>query len=469
MKLNKALKIIIACGGFLFVCIFISINAHASGVSLPYIPKEYTNYLTQEEYDLIKSVILECDSNYNIDDYKIIVFYSAEGGWFTWGDNIASPTYSVYLLNDISFPCTVTPVGTSAEDFVLFNEDYYLDVTLMDCTEFVVQRSNIGAYGNGQWRCYMSYQGQNRVKRFFGDSTTINVTNNFFNIDFNRYYPVYCNANFYTSLDGGVSTVQFLSIDTAPTPIEGHATAPEFGNGSGVGGSDFLGTGADFGASVSQATKPNAPTITNYTWNTYNAPTVDTSTLETLLQSLIDIVKYNTTYIVGGITGLIENLLTNLQNMFAYIGALIEYSLRVLVTNIQNAIQNLYENFKSLVEPIFQLLDIVKEKVEYITEPFDKEEFFHQVDGNHLITACIHIEDYGEQVKSILTNAQERNTFHLNITYPKPDGTNFQTMISFDWLYPLRHLYMPYLWVFTILYLFFSACRLLGNVIGGKS
>lgn len=469
MKLNKALKIIIACGGFLFVCIFISINAHASGVSLPYIPKVYTNYLTQEEYDLIKSIILEYNSNYNIDDYKVIIFYSAEGTWYTYSDYVATPSYTVYLLNDVSFTCSVTPSGTSSEDFVLFDSNYYLDINFVNCTEFFIQRTNLGGYGNNQWYCTSNAYNTIRTRRFFGDSTPINVTNNFFNIDFNRNYPVYCNANFYTSFDGGVSTVQFLSIDTAPTPIEGHATAPEFGNGSGVGGSDFLGSGADFGASVSQATKPNAPTITNYTWNTYNAPTVDTSTLETLIQSLIDIVKYNTTYIVTGITGLIENLLTNIQNLFTYIGALIEYSLRVLVTNIQNAIQNLYENFQSLVEPIFQLLEIVKEKVEYITEPFDKDEFFHQVDGNHLITACIHIKDYGDQMKTILTNAQERNTYHLNITYPKPDGTSFQTMISFDWLYPLRHLYMPFLWVFTILYLFFSACRLLGNVVGGKS
>lgn len=454
MKLNKALKIIIACGGFLFVCIFISINAHAETVYNNTLPFYFDS--VDDFNSWINQSILNSIDNYGLpvydDDYVLICTdyqaYGIEGsyniyrGWF-------------YLSPLESFSDT-----TNFDDWYTHSLNYTL-ISSKPSYFFGVHYDIFGGFTPIVFN--VSEASSPRGALFGYSPTTVTRFDNS-QVTFTPYVPVYFNKDFKDNYDNVV-----LYFDgSSGTTITGSAVAPNFGAGAGN-GSDFLGANADFGASVSQATKPTAPTITNYTWNTYNAPTVDTSTLETLIQSLIDIVKYNTTYIVGGITGLIENLLTNIQNMFAYIGALIEYSLRVLVTNIQNAIQNLYENFKSLVEPIFQLLDIVKEKVEYITEPFDKEEFFHQVDGNHLITACIHIEDYGEQMKSILTNAQERNTFHLNISYPKPDGTSFNTMISFDWLYPLRHLYMPYLWVFTILYLFFSACRLLGNVIGGKS
>ena len=450
MKLNKALKIIIACGGFLFVCIFISFKAHAEDVPVDLdFPLTLQHASNLNNYFSDNAYAIENDTNtsslFSDDDYVFIpVDLDYYGAWDDWDwywvtivavpiDTFSNPQ-SEHLING-----NITANLVNGKGAYIFN--LWIDV-------------------NGNYLSHIEefYPYDVSQREFFGAHNTTT----FAQYTFTSSYPVSWYKDIY-------STNNTLILDySSSTVITGSATAPNFGAGAGN-GSDFLGANADFGASVSQATKPTAPTITNYIWNTYTAPSVDTSTLETLIQSLIEIVKYNTTYIVGGITGLIENLLTNIQNMFAYIGALIEYSLRVLVTNIQNAIQNLYENFKSLVEPIFQLLDIIKEKVEYITEPFDKNEFFHQVDGNHLITACIHIKDYGDQMKTILTNAQERNTFHLNISYPKPDGTSFNTMISFDWLYPLRHLYMPYLWVFTIIYLFFSACRLLGNVIGGKS
>lgn len=438
-KINKALKIIIACGGFLFVCIFICINAHAEEIK--HFPYDYSwNYKSIGEENV--EMMLNKASRYiDVNQENVVICWS-EIGTSTW-----LYTYIVGVVDSVTFPDGVTYENADlTTDRIVFNfSESYIGITQLT--------------PNGIWDdSNQNYAPSSWI--LFGEQSSEVIPTDY------PYEYTYTHMPLYgtVSLDNNL----YIGVPQDLT-ITGSATAPTFGAGNGVNGSDFLIPGADFGASVSQATKPTAPTITNYTWNTYNAPPVDTSTVESLLQSLIDIVKYNTTYLVAGLTGLISNLISNINNLFAYIGALIEYSLRVLVTNIQNAIQNLYENFKSLVEPIFQLLEIVKEKVEYIIEPFDKEEFFHQVDGNHLITACLHIEDYGKQIKSILTNAQERNTFHLNITYPKPDGTSFQTMISFDWLYPLRHLYMPYLWVFTILYLFFSACRLLGYVIGGKS
>lgn len=432
MKLNKALKIIIACGGFLFVCFFISFKAHAeSSTNLPYnvnneLPFDYSYYV--ELYNSTWS-----DYPCNWDSPLVIAFYN---------DYVDENNYFLYFLvpyvNNPNYSLSLN--GVPYADFNV-EEDY---ITLSQFTNsfyyisFQMRNGNLTAYG-------------------FSNSDSINFLGSY-------AQPIFLNGGSY---NWGEFPVLYVYIESVV--ITGHATAPTFGGGSGVNGSDFLGTGADFGASLSQATMPQAPTYNTFNFSTFNPPTFDDSSILDALDSIAQILIYTGNYLVSNILGAFSTLMGNIIKIGEYIVGVLEYIGRSIITNIQNAVQNLYENIVSLFQPLFDLVSVIREKIDYITEPFDKDEFFHQVDGNHLITACIHIEDSGEQMKSILTNAQERNTFHLNITYPKPDGTNFQTMISFDWLYPLRHLYMPYLWVFTILYLFFSACRLLGNVIGGKS
>lgn len=440
MKLNKALKIIIACGGFLFVCIFISINAHAQEIK--HLPYDYSwNYIALDE-EVVEKMLYQASRYIDVNQDNVIVF------WWEVSNSSWLYNYCVAVVDDVIY------TNNTNYDNVNLTEDYIV----LEFSESYIGQCQ--ATINGMWLdSNQAYAPTNYI--FFGRYSSLLHPTDFPNPDGTYLHmPLYGTVQ----LDGDL----IIGVPQDLT-ITGSATAPTFGAGNGVNGSDFLVPGADFGASVSQATKPTAPTITNYTWNTYNAPSVDTSSIETLLQSLIDIVKYNTTYIVEGITGLINNLISNINNLFAYIGALIEYSLRVLVTNIQNAIQNMYENFKSLVEPIFQVLDVVKEKVEYITEPYSEEEWQENYDNCEFISAYDNIQDNCEEIENILKYAEEREYYHLYLTFPKPDGTNVESMISFDWLYPLRSSYRPFLWVIVLVELFVTACRLLGSIVGGKA
>lgn len=452
MKLNKTLKTIIACGGFLFVCIFISFKAHAEEVPVPVdldFPLTLQHSANLNNFFSDNAYAIENDTNtstlFNDEDYVFIpIDLDYYGAWDDW---------DWYWITIVAVP--VNTFNNPTSEHVIYSP---ITANLVNGKDAYIFKLWIDVNGNYLSHIEDFYPYDVSEREFFGAHNTTT----FAQYTFTSSYPVSWYKDIY-------SLNNTLILDySSSTTITGSATAPNFGAGAGN-GSDFLGANADFGASVSQATKPTAPTITNYTWNTYNAPSVDTSTLETLIQSLIDIVKYNTTYIVGGITGLIENLLTNIQNMFNYIGALIEYSLRVLVTNIQNAIQNLYENFKSLVEPIFQLLEIVKEKVEYITEEFSQEEWEENYSNCELISAYDNIKDNCEEIEDILKYAEEREYYHLYLTFPKPDGTNVESMISFDWLYPLRSSYRPFLWVIVLVELFVTACRLLGAIVGGKA
>lgn len=441
MKLNKTLKTIIACGGFLFVCVFISFKAHAEEIgnySLPYNVANFTN-MNSAMMDNVELAIQYYNTINNNPSYDSILVWSTDG--------IINGYYAYIYTIMVNPYC---------------EEDYPSDY------DFSLYRVRIKS-NTVITNIYISYDSLQHtgttVTGYVADLLGVPQTINYTNGDFTANYPFYYDGDPILDASGDEVIISRVS----PVIVSGSAVAPSFGAGAGTNGSDFLGTGADFGASLSQATMPQAPTYNTFNFNTYNPPTFDDSSILDALDSIAQILIYTGNYIVSNILGAFSTLMQNIIKIGEYIVGVLEYIGRSIITNIQNAVQNLYENFVSLLEPLFDLVSTIKEKFEYITEPFDKDEFFHQVDGNHLITACIHIEDYGQQMKSILTNAQERNTFHLNITYPKPDGTSFQTMISFDWLYPLRHLYMPYLWVFTILYLFFSACRLLGYVIGGKS
>lgn len=441
-KYNKLLKILIACGGFLFACVFISVKAHAESIdssTIPYNVSQMASYneMMLTNIDQVKQIVY---TNYNIDDTHSLLIWTNDGFF-------RNAFYEYYIIID---PSAATGY-TYTEDYDFTTNKIHFISTYQVC-RIVIRLDNAPpevSMSNGLFAHLM------------GSSQSVSTSNG----SYLPLYPFYYDGEPIESQEG----YTLLIANGNGSVVTGSTVAPNFGAGAGVNGSDFLGTGADFGASLSQATMPQTPTYNTFNFNTFNPPTFDDSSILDALDSIAQILIYTGNYIVSNILGAFSTLMSNIVLIGEYIVGVLEYIGRSIITNIQNAVQNLYENFVSLLQPLFDLVSVIKEKIDYITEPFNKDEFFHQVDGNHLITACMHIESYGQQMKSILTNAQERNTFHINISYPKPDGTSFNTMISFDWLYPLRHLYMPYLWVFTILYLFFSACRLLGNVIGGKS
>lgn len=443
MKLNKTLKTIIACGGFLFVCVFITLKAHAETVvsgELPYVVPNFQSINTAINETLMDATYQRLLDTNTVQSDDTVLFYVTD----------LRATLGQYEWNQMYYICNPVVQTDVSGDY------NYLNTTLTLSCDY---------YGQIDFKWNNTFRSIGKTYSnvsLLGNTSTIDISQG----SYTPRYPFYLVGD---DIMYGDIVVFTNTVNQGPVPIEGHATAPTFGGGSGVNGSDFLGTGADFGASLSQATMPQAPTYNNFNFGVYSPPSFDDSSILDALDSIAQILIYTGNYLVSNVLGAFSTLSGNIIKIGEYIVGVFEYIGRSIITNIQNAVQNLYENIVSLFQPLFDLVSVIREKIEYITEPFDKEEFFHQVDGNHLITACIHIESYGQQMKSILTNAQERNTFHLNITYPKPDGTSFQTMISFDWLYPLRHLYMPYLWVFTILYLFFSACRLLGYVIGGKS
>ena len=313
-------------------------------IDIPFSLQDGANY-NSWFYDNVS--ILESDSNVgpllSDSDYVFVPidlsYYGYWDDWSWWWISILALPIDDFD-NPISDNLFTSPLYP---DFVSGKNCYFFNLWIDDRGNYLshVEDFQIYSYPNDRY--------------IFGQHTSDNIADLYVYVS---SYPVYWQKNVYSSND-----TLILQFSNGGNIISGSSVAPSFEtsghSGNGVGGSQFLGNGADFGASISQAIMPSQPTINNYTWNTYTPPTVDTSTLETLLKSLIDIVKYNAAYITDGIKGTLETIIANIQAYGNYVGSIIAYVGRSIITNIQNGIQNLYENIVSLFEPILNGIMVV--------------------------------------------------------------------------------------------------------------
>lgn len=128
---------------------------------------------------------------------------------------------------------------------------------------------------------------------FFGFNAT------YMDVSFSPY-GIYRNMPLY----GTVELDNQLYIGTPendPVIEEGHATEP-------INDPDNFINGID----GHPLPKPDKPSITPYTPPVIQFPSIDTSTLETLVESLIDVVSYGFEYLFNVLSGYFSNLLNNL-------------------------------------------------------------------------------------------------------------------------------------------------------------
>ena len=183
-----------------------------------------------------------------------------------------------------------------------------------------------------------------------------------------------------------------------PTPpYTGHATAPEEFD------SAVYPTGH---AKPNQV--PSAPTINNYSWTTHNNPTIDTTNLESLVESLINIVIYNFSYLFTNLAGLFNNLISNISSLIAYIGQLIEYYGNLIISNIQNAITTFYNNMVSLFDPVL-------DGITYLVEPLDQDIIYDNISTTSLVTNISTIQTSLTSFQAAFTGVSEPSSYTIPI------------------------------------------------------
>lgn len=210
------------------------------------------------------------------------------------------------------------------------------------------------------------------------------------------------------------------------------------------------------------------PDIDDYIPTQPTAPTFDNSSLESMVESLYNWLKWEYNAITSTLKGLIN-----------YVGDTITYSIQKVIDNIKNAIQNFYDNMKSLFEPLLngmaEIAQGIKSAIENIGAlleaffaPFDEEQFQEAYNNCQFISAVDGFKDSIEEFEHAFTYAEERDYYTLYLGFIM-DGYTVNYDLDFTWLYPLRQYYRPIIWCVVVYEFFVYLCAQLSDYLQGRS
>lgn len=257
-------------------------------------------------------------------------------------------------------------------------------------------------------------------------------------------YPFYYNGE--PLIDSVYNTEVLISRVNGQAP-SGSATQPDL-------------TGDNIGS--------DKPDIDDYVPTQPTAPTFDNSSLESMVESLYNWLKWEYNAITSTLKGLIN-----------YVGDTITYSIQKVIDNIKNAIQNFYDNMKSLFEPLLngmaEIAQGIKSAIENIGAlleaffaPFDEEQFQEAYNNCQFISAVDGFKDSIEEFEHAFTYAEERDYYTLYLGFIM-DGYTVNYDLDFTWLYPLRQYYRPIIWCVVVYEFFVYLCAQLSDYLQGRS
>lgn len=174
----------------------------------------------------------------------------------------------------------------------------------------------------------------------FGGDTTSSIG---FYYTFYPHYPIYMGSDYvYNRFDLNASSETIANIGiykstlpaVVPTIGTGHASEPE----------NINPIDPDWSP---RPTAPNPPTIINHIWG--SSPSIDTTSIETLLESIFDILSW----FGQNVSDEFNAVISNIVNVGLYIGDLISYFALSVLDSINNLAHFLYDNFLDLFQAFF--------------------------------------------------------------------------------------------------------------------
>ena len=257
-------------------------------------------------------------------------------------------------------------------------------------------------------------------------------------------YPFYYDGEPIVDSDG---TEIIVSRIEGGVIVTGHATAPDL-------------TGDNIGS--------DKPDLDDYIPTQPTQPTFDNSSLESMVESLYNWLKWEYNAKTNTIKGFIN-----------YLGDTITYSIQKVIDNIKNAIQNFYNNMVSLFEPLLngmaEIAQGIKETIDTIVlllqeffAPFDEDAFQEAYENCDFINAVDGINDSIEEFEHAFTYAEERDYYTLYLGFIM-DGYTVNYDLDFTWLYPLRQYYRPIIWAVVVYEFFVYFVAQLSDYISGRS
>lgn len=319
----------------LFLCFLLfatTFDVHAANLGgLPYlvddeVPFEFSTVVNQafSQYGNIGNTGLTKDDVLNCDNY--LLFIGSDTNDYT--------VYRYYIvLDDSAYSCSLG--NESYENFEVGTGD-----------TLTIYFNGYGS-NNGKF-IVLSYEHNKNTNNYYpaGYSYNTNATLQLFNAFPEQYplsYPLQIKSNFY------FGDYIVLTNETSPFISVGHASEPNYDPDSII--SDSNGD---------PITHPNPFHPTPYSPTPFNPPSIVLSSVESLLESIFDLVSYGFNSFTSNFSGWFNNLLSNLDSWFRYVGNAIFYGVNKIISSLQDLGDFLYNNFVSLFEPLYDFLGSVQ-------------------------------------------------------------------------------------------------------------
>ena len=412
--------------GFSSVC-----HAETTG-TLPYVVPSMTDLNSSIPFDILPNIDSDLRTYYSLSDSDTIIYFI--NTYDRYYDSLGE-----YEWNQITY--VITPTVQSGYSSSL---------------DYLTTHVNIsGSGGTMQFKWDGRYRGPYTMAGTFSllDSYTTETNSHG---SFTRLYPFYLTGSDLYSyhLPDGSGDPVLVFTNTVPyspdVPSVGHATQPSNDPNNFINGSNGL-----------PVTRPISPIINNYTWNTWTSPTVDTSSVESLLESLIDVVSSLLSWLGSNISGEFNNLVSNLENLFNFLVQGIENGFNKVISSIQGLGTDLYNNFVSLFEPITQQLS-------YISSPIDTELIQGEVESTSIMSDYSEIVSIKNSFVSVFTDTSEPSSFTIPIHLENLSMLNVGTQyIDLSVINPVKSALRTFIWVLVTFGLVVTIIDSIPNYING--
>lgn len=420
---------------FLVIILMITFTSHAeSSAPLPYIVSNenidgFPDFLSQCVYaNSSNQVFLNA---YNDENYFGYDYY--EGGYHCFAFYVPQEnfSYSFLLSTDYdSFDMTTNACQMTFNNYI-----------------FIKGRTEQGPRG---WYFY-GVTSRNNVST----DTTVSFFANTNKGDGNMLVPNISSQN-YVYNDDEYQVVFGFGDPERPIIPTGHATPP--------------GEPIEPEFTTGHATPPVVPspiTINNYTWTISNPPPIDTTDLQSTVESFIDVVNYLIGWLAQNLKGEFQNLLSNLKALFDYVVETIQYYGKLFLDGINQLVSFLYNNFVSLFESS-------NEYLHYVGHAPEPEPIAHAWESSSMYGVYGTFIDFFDDFHDAF-DIEEPDEFILTIHVE-----NISTFYNFgvlspviihldDHFYPIRSALRTFLWIIVSFGAVFVIEHGLSNFIRGSN
>lgn len=370
-KYLKETAIIIIIGIIINIaCFLMPLVVHAENSessSLPYLPNSYENTLSRAE--LVDIIGTLSSAGYTLGD-NTIIFRTYEYTWYTYNDYIQAPSYIIYDFSNIN-NVSLTYYGCTYSTFEYNNSSMYVRVGTAGSsgiTQYKLVKSTIGSH---LYNGYSVSQSTNAFFDMFGVATMTQVSNRYFEGEFNNKYPVYTT---FVLKDLNGNDVLSNYHDTIPTTSD-FEPAPNSPN-------------------VTPNTPPTSPTITT--------PAIDSS------QSLIDNIKALFNWLGDTIKSLLAWLIEYIMYFFNNLTYNIKAFIDAVIHAINNGFANVYNNIRDFFSPAINFLMGAGQAVMDFINNLDQLDFHAYIKQrvSDIVSGIQNLVDSVFSIKNFLTGTQ---------------------------------------------------------------